>query len=227
LNRSSWLNLAAAAAALSALSITAILVPSELRTPAVLCSAVLLACATGLLLLWPRIGSRDSQGVRLAMLGSMGILSVILLAGAGAALLAALTGHDRLSFALILLVLGAFVVGVALGRTGAHTIARHTQLADTPSMHGQWQSQVGQLVQSCADDQARGTVSRLAESLRYAASDKPGYVSAENARIGSSIMELERAVRDNELPAVLAAVGAIQAALAVRELDLKAQRGKA
>ncbi|TFW34560.1 hypothetical protein [Massilia horti] len=226
MNRSSWLGLAAAAAAISVLLLIAILVPSERQTPALLCAAMLTALAIVFLFLWPQIGRHDSESARMAMVGVVGGLSLMLPAGAAASLLAALTGHDTISFALDVLVIGSFVVGIALARIGANTITEHAQLVDVPSQHGQWQTQVGQLIPLCPDETTRTPVARLAEAMRYAARDISGQHGQENERISAGIVELERALRDKERDAALVTIGAIEIALAQRELALKTQRSK-
>ena len=224
MNRSSWLNLAALVAAITVVSIVAILAPA--RTPALLCAALLLALSVAFLFLWPSLGARDGEGTRIAMLGPIGSLSLAMLAAAGAALAAALAGHDALSFALDVLAAGGGVTGLALARAGAHTVTRHAQAAQTPSIHGQWQSRVGQLLALCADEASRGPVSRLADGLRYAAREAPGHTSRESARIDGSIGELERALHSRQAAGILTAVADIEAALARRELELKAMRSK-
>jgi hypothetical protein len=215
------LNLAAAAAAITVVSMVAILAPPISQTP-----ALLLACAVAFLFLWPGIGGRDHESARIAMLGPVGSLSLATLAGAAAALAAALSGHDALSFALDVLVIGGFVAGIALARASADTIARRAQVSQTPSIHGQWQGRVGQLAALCADAASRASVGRLAEALRYAARDLPGHASAENAQVNASIAELEQGLREKQPAAVQAAMDAIEAALARRELELKAMRSK-
>lgn len=226
MNRSSWLNLAAAAAAITVVAMVAILAPPIAQTPALLCATLLLACAVSFLFLWPGIGGRDHESASIAMLGPVGSLSLATLAGAAAALAAALSGHDALSFALDVLVIGGFVAGIALTRASADTVARHAQVSQTPSLHGQWQARIGQLAALCADATSRASVGRLAEALRYAARDLPGHASAENAQVNASIAELEQGLREKQPAAVQAAMDAIEAALARRELELKAMRSK-
>jgi hypothetical protein len=226
LNRSSWLNLAAATAALTALIVITILVPAEAGTPAVMCAALLVSLVIAFLFLWPRIGRRDSESAQIAMLGPVGTLSGMLLVGAGAALYAALAGHSALSLALDVVTVGGFVAGVSLARVSADTIAEQARIVEAPSQHGVWQSRVTQLVSLCPDDRTRQPLSQLADALRYAARDLPGQAGPENARIDNAIGQLEGALHDKDPQAVLAAVSAIQVALAQREQALKARRSK-
>lgn len=223
---STWLNLAAASGIITVLAIVAVLVPAEGFTPAVVCATVLLAASVGFLFYCGRAAVNQDESANLALAGPVGTLSFALVAGAGLALAAALLQHPTISFALDILTIGGFVAAWSILKVSGRAIARHVQAVETPSQHGVWQSRVSSMIALCPDAMTRDPLARLAESIRFAARDKPGFLCPENDGISAGIDTLEASLRAKDPAAVLDAVESITSALAMRELSLKSQRSK-
>lgn len=200
--------------------------PTAAFTPAVLFATVLLGASVGFLFYCGRAAVNQDQSANLALAGPVGSLSIALVVGAGMSLAAALLLFPTISYALDILTIGGFIAAWSILKVSGRAIASHVQAMEVPSQHGAWQSRVSGLLTLCPDAMTRDPLFKLAESIRYAARDKPGFLCPENDGISASLDTLETSLRANDPAAVLSAVDSINGSLARRELSLKAQRSK-
>lgn len=225
---STLMNLAAVVATGAIVAIAAVLVPERLSGLAALLSLAVFAGAVGMMFYVPAILARrnpNSDAVQMASIGPSGVLSVIVLVVAAVAFVLALVGFDRLAIAMDILAIAALLVGGLSLAAALRVVADVAAKYSVPSRHAAWQSQLVALCSVAKDPALRRELERLAEKLRYSASDVPGG-SPQDADIDSTIAALSPQVATEGPAALKEPLSRLELLIAQREVHLRSARSK-
>jgi len=223
-------NLVAMIASLMVLAMFVVLSPDKSWGATLITSIVIFALSVGFVFYAPSVVSKKQGGSDAAKMASLGPLSVItgvlLLLTAGAFAFA-IFGMDKLAWAIDILAIGIFIIGRLMLRAATDVIGNVAAQYSAPSKHIKWQGEIQNLSSITSDGSAKNLLEKLAEKLRYAASDMPGG-SPQDSQIGEVINALgEQLSADSGSSNVQSHISKIEMLIAQRDGFLRTARSKA
>lgn len=167
---------------------------------------------------------KGNDATPLALLGPDFFLNLVVIGITLLALVLALFGAEKLSFALVIIAVAATTIGMlVLGKV--KEVVTHATTTEAPrSAHLEWYQQVQQLAGQAGDAGMRSALFALAEQCRYAPSDS-AEGTPQNLAIAEAISELHHLV--NSGPEELeAGINKVARLLSLRDLHLRSARSK-
>lgn len=222
-------NSAALVASIMVLLIAVILVPNQSWSVATITSLVIFAFAAGFVFYVPNIVIKRQGNGNAAQMASIGPLSVItgwmLLLSAGAFVLAIL-GFSKLAFALDVFAIGTFIISSLILSTALNVVNNAAKQNATPSKHFIWQNSIQGLCAMVSESNSKNSLEKLAEKLRYVASDVSG-VAPQNSQIESVIQEITDHLNLDSSASIQSLISKIEVLIAQRDIYLRSVRSKA
>lgn len=223
-----FFNVSALIASVTVLSMAFILVPDKSWSPLVITSVALFALAVGFIFYVPTAISAKRGNTDASNLASIGPISVasgwLFLLTAGAAALA-IFGFEKLAIALDIFAVGTFVISALTIHAAMNKVADVSNSYSQPSNHLRWQGDIRGLLGQVTDRKNADLIEKLAEKLRYAASDVPGG-TPHDVGIDSAISEIGN-LTDSNTSGLEEIVKKIEILLAKRDVFLRTARSKA
>lgn len=217
------------AAALTVIGLSFALTPPGAWDPATVVSTLVLALAAGIGVAAPQIllGYGRSQTGTLSSVGLNGFVITGFFFLALVSLIQAISGVDRgYVWATSIAAIGWFAVGLAISRGAINYVDSEFPGESKVSFTSNAQDELSSL-KSKSDGQFAADIERLAEAIRFSASDVKGAATEENDRILLVIKnDLNQAVLTNDMPAFGDSVLRIHQLLIAREGKLKEARGR-
>lgn len=167
---------------------------------------------------------RGNDAPALALLGPDFFLNLVVIGLTLLALVLALLGAAKLSFALVIIAAAATAVGVlVLGKV--KEVVTHATTTEAPqSAHLMWYQQVQVLGGQATDASMRSALFALAEQCRYAPSDS-AEGAPQNPAIAEAIGELHHLVTSGP-EELQAGINKVARLLSLRDLHLRTVRSK-
>lgn len=223
-----WFNLSALVASLMVLAITFALVPDKTWSVAVITSVVFFAFSIAFVFFLPSVILGNSGGNNAAQMISLGPLSFItggmlLLTAAG--FVSALIGWDKIAWVINIFAFGSFLISLFMLRASLEVVGNAAFQHPGPSKHIIWQNEIQGLCGMATDTSTKSELKRLAEKLRFAASDMPSGSPQDNP-ISSEIQALADMLKSNSSAVLQKNISSIEILVAQRDSYLRTNRNK-
>lgn len=223
-----WLNLSAVVACLMVLAIAFVLVPDKTWNAATTTSVTLFAFSVAFVFYLPLVALKDSNGSNAAHMASLGPLcfvtgGLLLLTAAG--FVSALIGWDNIAWVMDIFAFGLFLISQFMLRAALEVVGNVASQYAGPSKHTVWQSEVHGLRAVAADPTTKSGLERLAEKLRFAASDIPGG-SPQDYQVSSEIQTLADLLGSDSSAILQKNISKIEMLVAQRDVFLRSSRNK-
>jgi len=224
-----WFNLAAVVAGLMALAMAYYLVPDKAWSDAAITSIVVFSLSVGFIFYLPSLITKQQHGrdsIPIASIGPLGFLTGLIPIISAVAFILALKGMDNIAFAVNVFAVGFFIISWLMLRASADVISNVETTGTAPSKHISWQSEIQGLCCATSDNTLKNTLDKLAEKLRYAASDVPGG-STQDSQIENEIQSISDLLAVNKTTDVQAHISNVEMLLQQRDIYLRSARNKA
>ena len=225
----SLLNIAASIAALTVLVIAFILVPEPLWTATTIATAIGFTCSVSYVFYVPSIFHQNAQSTdasQMAAVGPLGTVSIVLLMATGGGFVLALAGYQKLSLAMLVFGIGAFLVMSLVVNAALKVVGDVSAKWSQSSHHVNWQNKVTMLASQATHQASLANLHALLEKLRYSASDVPGG-SPQDASIEQVFNVMSEQLQSDPTTDLTSQIGPINSLLAQRNIYLRTARSKA
>lgn len=224
-----WFNLSALVASLMVLAIAFVLVPDKTWSAAAITSVAFFAFSVAFIFYLPSVMLKISGGnnaVQMATLGPLGFVTgwMLLLTAAGFA--SALMGLDKIAWVMDIFAFGSFLISQFMLRPTLAVVGNIASQYSGSSKHTVWQSEVQKLCGMATDATTKSGLERLAEKLRFAASDVPGSSSHDN-QVSSEIHKLANLLGSDNSAILQKNISKIEMLITQRDISLRSARNKA
>lgn len=224
-----WLDLSALVASLTVFAIAFVLVPDKTWSAAAITSVTLFAFSVASVFYLPSFTLKNNGGnnaAQMASLGPIGFLAggMLLLTASGFVL--ALMGWDKAAWIVDLIAFGAYLISQFMLRAACEIVGNVASQYSGSSKHTAWQSEVQKLCGMAADATTKSGLERLAEKLRFAASDVPGSSYHDN-QVSSEIHKLANLLGSDNSAILQKNISKIEMLITQRDISLHSARNKA
>lgn len=220
---------AALVVTLASLAILYLILPSNSWSPATIASATAVALSLGALIYLPSAFSPGSktQAAHLAGAGPIGATVVSTLVLSAAALLLSIFGASKVAWALIVLALAVFVVGIVLTSVTRKVVDDVQVTHQKDDRYRAWTNALNQAAFDIGDNALKTLCGKIAEELRYAPSARLIDAKDEALLVSTSISALQASAKSGNATEIASDLGKLQAALSVHSSALIALRSHA
>lgn len=224
-----WFNLSALAASSMVFAIAFVLVPDKTWSAAAITSLALFAFSVAFVFYLPSVMLKNRGGNNAAQMASLGPLGfvtggMLLLTAAG--FVSALMDWDKIAWVMDIFAFGSFLLSQFMLRATLEVVGNVASQYSAPSKHTIWQSEIQVLCGMATEATTKSGLERLAEKLRYAASDVPGGSPQDN-QVNSEIRALADLLGLDSSTVLQENISKIEMLIAQRDVYLRANRSKA
>lgn len=224
-----WFNLSALVASLMVFAISFVIVPDNTWSATAITSVALFALSVAFVFYLPSVVFKASFGNNAAQMASLGPLGfvtcgMLLLTAAGS--VSALMGWDKTAWIMNIFAFGSFLISQFTLRSTLSVVGNVASQYSGSSKHTIWQSEAQRLCGMATDATTKSVLERLAEKLRYAASDVPGGSPQDN-QISSEIQTLANQLDSDSSASLQKNISKIEMLIAQRDVFLSSARNKA
>lgn len=224
-----WFNLSALVASLMVFAIAFVLVPDKTWSAAAITSVAFFAFSVAFIFYLPSVMLKNSGGnnaVQMATLGPLGFITGWMLLLTAAGFVSALMGWDKTAWVMDILAFGLFLISQFMLRATLGVVGDVASQYSKPSKHTVWQNEVQGLCSMATDTTTKSGLERLAEKLRYAASDVPGGSPQDN-QVHSEIQTVADLLGSDNSTVLQNNISKIEMLIAQRDVFLRSTRNKA
>lgn len=225
----SLFNISAVVASIMVLLIAIILVPNQSWNATTITSVIVFAGAFGFVFYVPNIVIKrqdKSNAAQLASLGPLGVIAGWMLLLTAGAFVLAVSNFSKLALALDVFAIGGFIISSSMLNSALNVINTVSEQNVNPSKHFTWQITIQSLCPLSTEKNSKNSLEKLAEKLRYMASDIIGG-SPQDAQIENAIQEIADQLSLNGSNDIQNIVSKIEMLIAQRDVYLRSARSKA
>ncbi|GAB3625370.1 hypothetical protein PTE30175_01474 [Pandoraea terrae] len=219
---------AAIVVVLATLGVLRTLLPSS-WSEAVTASAIAVALSLGALVYLPAGFTRASRSTaaRLAGLGPLGATLAVTLLASIVALATSTTGHPGLAWALLIVALAVFVIGVLLTSATGNVVDDAQTRQRKDDRYGQWTRSLASAAHAIGDAALKARCDKIAEALRYAPSTRSEDASNEASLVSAAVAALQASADQGDISEIAARIDHLQRVLAEHAATVTALRSQA
>lgn len=224
-----WVSLSALVASLMVLALAFVLVPDKTWSAAVITSVAFFAFSVAFVFYLPSVVLKNSGGNnagQMASLGPLGFVTGGMLLLTAAGFVSALMGWDMIAWVMDIFAFGSFLISQFMLRANLRVVGNVASQYSGLSKHTVWQSEVQGLCGMATDVTTKSGLERLAEKLRYAASDVPSGSPQDN-QVSSEIQTLANQLDSGSSAILQKNISKIEMLIAQRDVFLRSTRNKA
>lgn len=225
-----WLDLSALVASLTVFAIAFVLVPDKTWSAAAITSVTLFAFSVASVFYLPSFTLKNNGGgnnaAQMASLGPIGFLAGGMLLLTASGFVSALMGWDKAAWIVDIIAFGAYLISQFMLRAACEIVGNVASQYSGSGKHTVWQSEVQKLCGMATDATTKSGLERLAEKLRFAASDVPGSSSRDN-QVSSEIHKLANLLGSDNSEILQKNISKIEMLIIQRDISLRSARNKA
>ncbi len=210
-------------------AIAFVLVPEQSWNIITIITVIAFSLSAGFIFFIPTIISSrrpDTDAAQMASVGPLVVLTAWLLLLMGAAFLLALLHRPEAALAILIFGVGTFFLLLQGLSSCLNLISDISSASSKVSGHVTWRGQLGSLASIATNKESRESMQRIAEQLRYAASDVPGGAPQDEA-IYSEINSIESMLLQQADADLSASIVKLNLLIAQRDGFVKSARSKA